>query len=252
MKNLLLLHHRYTPDDQVIWSVAIRRGWSTQRTDKHRVKEHTEGYDFVRYYGNTLHAAQLPATDLPFNFSEIDYSVLAKVPHLTRRRIDYIHYKNLTQPLKQTAFIKPARDKWFEAKVYKEGDVIPGSPLADDDIYVSEITKFTDEVRCFVLNGEIHTCSLYRIGNQVWDTTGLPSDAINFESRVKDTPLPQYVKELCTQYSLPKGVVIDFGLQLDGTWALIEFNEAWACGLYYCDYHKCFDVIIESQTNKQT
>ena len=46
---------------------------------------------------------------------------------------------------------------------------------------------------------------------------------------------------------LPKGVVLDFGLMDNGMWSLIEFNEAWASGLYYCDPEKCFDVIVESQ-----
>lgn len=246
---LLLLHNRHTPDDSDIWRVAVRAGWHTQRTNALQVADHIKGYDHVRYYGNTLHAAQLPAAALPFKFSEIDYSLLAKLGHFTHRQIDYIRFETLGQPLKQDAFIKPARDKWFEAKVYKEGETITGSPIDGDEIYVSEIVKFVDEVRCFVLNGEVLTSSLYRINNQVWDITGLPPDLINFDKQIKDTPIQQHVKDIWTVCKgLPNGVVIDFGRQPDGKWSLIEFNEAWASGLYYCTPELCFEVIQASQS----
>ncbi len=45
---------------------------------------------------------------------------------------------------------------------------------------------------------------------------------------------------------LPIGLVIDFWQLENGDWALIEFNEAWCSGLYWCDPNKCLDVIINS------
>jgi hypothetical protein len=248
VNKLLLLHNRYTPDDADIWRVAVRAGWHTQRTNALQVADHVKGYDMVRYYGNTLHASQLPSEALPFKFTDIDYSYLARLTQFTRRPIDYIRFETLGQPLKQDAFIKPARDKWFEARVYKAGETITGSPMGGDEIYVSGIVKFVDEVRCFVLDGEIQTSSLYRINGQVWDLTGLPPDMINFDKQLPNTPLSEYVREICKIHTLPKGVVIDFGRLPNGDWVLIEFNEAWASGLYYCDPHKCLNVIIESQT----
>lgn len=246
MKKLLLLHNRHTPDDSDIWRVAVRAGWSTQRTNRLQVEEHLKGYDFVRYYGNTLHAAQLPDV-LPFKFKEIDYSYLAVLTEFTKRKIWYTKFSRLEQPLRNEEFIKPARDKWFEARVYKAGETISGVPDANDDIYISEVVKYIDEVRCFVLDGVIQTSSLYRINGQVWDITGLPPDLINFDKQLKGTPLQEYVSSIYNSIDLPSGVVIDFGRLPDGSWSLIEFNEAWASGLYYCDPEKCFDVIINSQ-----
>ena len=248
MKNLLLLHNRFTADDSDIWRVAIRRGWTTERTNMFQIKKHMEGYDNVRYYGNTLHAAQIE-DQLPFELSPIDYSWLAKLKLYTKRNIEYIQYKDLIQPIQKEQFIKPARDKWFECKVFQIGETISGSPLADDMIYTSELVKFTDEVRCFVLDGEILTSSLYRIKTFPYDQSNENPEDINFDKRIKDTPIPQMVKMICSKVGngLPRGVVIDFGYTENKKWSLIEFNEAWACGLYYCDPEKCFDVIIESQ-----
>ena len=212
----------------------------------HHVKEHIKGRTVVRYYGNTLHAQQI-SSFLPFEFTEIHPRFLAELTEYTKRKIELITYANLGQPLKQTAFIKPVSDKWFEARVYKEGENISGTPDDADKIYVSEIVKFVNEVRCFVLGTEILTASLYRINGQVWDSTDLPPDKINFDDRINDTPIPQYVKEICTKCRLPKGVVIDFGQLENGEWGLIEFNEAYGSGLYYCDPRPAFDVIINSQ-----
>lgn len=249
IKPLLLLHKRHTPDDSAIWKEAIRRGWNTERTDELHVKEHIEGRHLVRYYGNTLHAQRI-SEYLPFSFTEIHPKFLAELTDYTKRKIELITYANLGQPLKQTAFIKPVGDKWFEARVYKEGEVISGTPADTDKIYVSEIVKFVNEVRCFVLDDEILTSSLYRINGQVWDLTGLPPDEINFDNRINSTPIPQYVKEICAKCRLPRGIVIDFGQLENGEWILIEFNEAYGSGLYYCAPDKAFDAIINSQEHK--
>ncbi len=248
MKKLLLLHERHTPDDSDIWRVAIRSGWNTERTNMYKVKDHIEGYDYVRYYGNTLHARfLLSANKLPFTFSPIDYSILPGLGEFTKRHIAYYNFSRLVQPIQTTMFIKPARDKWFEAKVYKPGDVIVGAPEDGDEIYYSEVVKFLDEVRCYVLDGEILTSSYYRMDTQVWDATGLPPDMINFDKKLADSPLPAMVREIYARGGLPRGVVIDFGRTENGEWSLVEFNEAWASGLYYCDPYKCLEVIEASQ-----
>jgi hypothetical protein len=243
---LLLLHKRHTPDDAAIWREAIRRGWNTVRTDLLHVEEDIKDRDVVRYYGNTLHAHQISAK-LPFWFSVIFPKRLTELGEYTKRKIELISFENLGQPLKQTAFIKPVNDKWFEARVYKEGEVITGAPIGSDQIYVSEIVKFVDEVRCFVLGDKILTASLYRINGQVWDITGLPPDEINFDDRIDSTPIPEYVKAIRNKCHLPYGIVMDFGRLENGEWSLIEFNEAYASGLYYCAPDKAFDAIINSQ-----
>lgn len=249
MKKLLLLHERFTPDDCDLWRAAIRRGWATERTNKYKVSSHIEGYNTIRYYGNTLHV-EFIKDQLPITFTPIDYSTLANLRPYTKRFITYVTFNRLIQPIENKLFIKPAREKWFEAKVYNPGDVINGTPLAGDEIYISDAVKFIDEVRCFVLDGEVLTSSLYRINSVVWDQAEERPEKINFDERIRDTDIPRMVKEICTLFKFPRGIVIDFGLLENGEWALIEFNEAWASGLYYCKYEKCFDVVIASQEDK--
>lgn len=242
----MLLHNRFTANDNDIWAVAVKRGYNTYRTNPLQVKEHIEGYDFIRYYGNTLHKQQIEHL-IPIKFHEVDYSILSKLNHYTKRNIQYIDYKDLAQPIERKCFIKPARDKWFECRVFEKGETIFGSPLPNDKIYVSDVVNFTDEVRCFVLNGEVLTSSLYRINKVAYDIADLDFEKINFDLKINDTPIPRYVKEICGKFNINYGIVMDFGLLDNGEWAFIEFNEAWASGLYCCDYEKCFDVIVSSQ-----
>ena len=204
MKKLMLLHNRHTPDDQDIWKVAINRGWSTARVNQHDVKEAMEGYDYVRYYGNTLHGAQIES-QLPIRFLEIDYEILEKLdPLYVGRNIEYLKFKDVKQPIERDCFIKPARDKFFEAKVYRKGDVIQGAPQGDDQTYVSDIVSFADEVRCFVLNGKVLTSSLYRIGKISYQEIDMPPEHINFDKQINDTLIPKMVRAKCDDHPMPK------------------------------------------------
>lgn len=245
MKNLMLLHNRHTPDDSDIWRVAVRRGWATKRTSEPYVRSDMEGYDFIRYYGNTLHGAMIEP-HLPFRFSPINPKHLANLRGYTKRWIKLVKFSDIIQPIVADMFIKPARDKWFEAKVWLKGETITGAPQADDLCYVSDIVPFLDEVRCFVLDGQVQTSSLYRINTVSYQEVDEP-EASNFDERMTDTPICGYARAIATTTDLPSGVVMDFGRTSDGQWSLIEFNEAWASGLYFCHPEKCFDVICASQ-----
>ena len=248
MKKLLLLHNRHTPDDSDIWRVAIRRGWATYRTNEFEVKDHMKGYDFIRYYGNTLHAVQIK-NQLPFHFTPIRPNILSDAFSWTKRDIQLKRFKDIIQPITYDCFIKPVSEKWFEARAYKKGEIIPGAANDNDLCYVSDIEEFIDEVRCFCLYGQIMTSSLYRINKISYQEVESPESS-NFDGHLDNTPLRGYTADLEGFFDLPPGVVMDFGRTKDNIWKLIEFNEAWASGLYFCDPEKCLDVIIESQQNK--
>lgn len=256
LKKLLLLDNRHSADSFDIQRVARKRGWETRRTNMYQVNEHCVGYDFVRYYGNTLHAAQIKK-GVPFEFRRIP--AFLDSPSLlpyTKRKIKTLWYYQLKQPIEEDCFIKPVFDKWFEAKIYRKGEsIIDDHVHINDLIYASEITALTHEVRCFCLDGELLTSSYYRINSIPWDATNEAPENINFDNKLKDTPLRKYVKEIYQNYPhLPRGAVLDFALTDKGDWIFVEANEAWASGLYYCDYDKCFDSIIQSVTdfnNKQ-
>lgn len=251
MKNLMLLHNRHTPDDCDIWRVAMKRGWNTVRTSAVEIylKENIKGYNFIRYYGNTLHAEMIKE-HLPFTFTPINPWYLANLAEYTKRNISLVKFDDIKQPIQKECFIKPCGAKWFEAKVFHEGEFISGAPDASDDCYISDVVDYIDEVRCFVLDGEVLTSSLYRIDKQSYQEVENPEDS-NLDDRIRDTPLEQYAQEIFEKCKgLPRAIVMDFGRLKNGTWNLIEFNEAWASGLYYCDPERCFEVIVESQIDR--
>ncbi len=206
----------------------------------------------VRYYGNGLHALQLRG-QLPISFHEIDPRLLAELP-FTRRSVTLQKFAALALPLSAPAFVKPVSEKWFTARVYSAGETLPVGPLPDDLVYVQTPVTFSDEVRCFIRGNEILTASLYRISRVAWDTCGLTPEEINFEDRIQGTDIPEQVRRIreIANKRLPEGVVMDFGKLPSGEWALIEFNEAWASGLYYCDPARALDVIVASQTSAET
>jgi hypothetical protein len=244
MKKLLLLDNRHTPDTSDMWRTAIRLGWATQRTNQLQVKSHIEGYDYIRYYGNTLHWAQIK-DQLPIKDQSLNLSLhLPELFPYTKRKIETMTFGELKQPVEKDCFIKPAHEKWFEARVYRKGHTVWGEPRPEDPIYISEIVSFVDEVRCFVLNGEILTASYYRINSIPWDQTKEHAENVNFDHKLKDSPLPQMAREIVKLIpNCPKGVVLDFGLLPNGEWAFVEPNECWASGLYYTDYSKALEVV---------
>lgn len=238
MKNHLILHIRADCNTNDIWRAAIQNNWSTQRVDMYGQIDIPKDALKVRYYGNTLHG-QIVQPKLSIKFHPIDLEVLTKTP-LTKRRVELIRAEELDF-VREVSFIKPAQNKWFPAKIYEFGELPKrgqgGATLANDLIYVQEPVDMINEVRCFCLNGKIHTASYYRIGHEYCP---LGIDEVD-----RPEVLYKMVEELAPFY--PPGVVLDFAYTSKKEWCFIEPNEAWASGLYGCDPKKCLEVIEESQ-----
>ena len=246
-KPLLLLHERYTVEDGDIWRSAIKQGWTTERVNRYNITERIKGFEFIRYYGNTLHKAQLGDL-LPIKFDHIEPNILPSLTWATRREMNMIKFNELDlAALNRPMFIKPARDKWFEARIYQPSETIVGGAVAGDEIYVSDVVEFLDEVRCFVVKGQVLTSSYYRINKVIWWDTGIDESEINLDARLKDTPIPDMANRIYQQCPSLSAVVMDFARLADGSWSLIEFNEPWASGLYLCNPDKCFQCVVASQ-----
>ena len=218
MKKLLLLHHRADCNTNDMWRAAVRSGWATERVDMAGRFNTPADTSTIRYYGNTLHAA-IVADKLPVKFLPLDLTVLARTPH-AKRGIDLIHAGELTESA-APRFIKPAENKWFPANVYQPGDsparAQGGAGLPSDLIYVQEPVDMINELRCFVLDGQIHTASYYRIGREYCPAgTDECDNPAEVEAMVADLA-PHY----------PRGVVLDFAYTAKGDWCFIEPNEAW-------------------------
>lgn len=248
--NLLLLHERFTPEDQCMWKEGIKRGWAVERINQFNILDriNSQKWEKIRYYGNLLHLDQIK-DKLPIKFEYIDPTWLPQMGEFTKRKIDLLEYKDLPQPIDEKQFIKPVNIKWFEAKVYEKNERVDGTPVFNDLIYVSEVVEFRDEIRCFVIDGKIHTCSYYRLDKKPWDLSEMEPDKLNGDSFIHLTIIPYMVEQIYKKWKMPRTIVADFGLCYDGEWKLVEFNEPHASGLYWCNWSKCFDVIIEGQIN---
>lgn len=241
VNKLLLIHQQYRPDDQVIWRVAIRNGWKTYRVSKERQYDvDAPTGDIIRYYGNMLDEPKMLSYGI--RPKRIPDGYLEKIPEcLTRRKIYHTTFGELDDILKEDLFVKCTNIKWFPAQVYKKGETIIGCTKNTDTIYVQEPVKFTQEYRCFCLDGKILTASQYKaqgidngnIDNNDW-----------FHGR-----LSTFVETIHYMNILPNAVVMDFGFIEGRGLAFIEANEAWAAGLYDSNPEEAFKVIIESQTN---
>ena len=67
-------------------------------------------------------------------------------------------------------------------------------------------------------------------------------------SETEQENLFEFFEIFIQKYSstLPKAVVLDFGIIKGKGWALIEANPAWCSGLYACDAEKALEVIVKS------
>lgn len=213
----------------------MRAGWTAYRVHDFIQPDEIGGAERLRYYGNTLHASRI--TDkIPLKFLPIDLTVLAKTCH-THRRVELVEMGKLIHS--EQRFIKPAQEKWFPAKVYEVGEFPPENcgGLMTDLIYAQTPVKMVNELRCFCLDGKVHTASYYRIGQEYCP---LGIDEVD-----RPAVIDEMVAALAPSY--PRGVVLDFAYLDRGDWCFIEPNEAWASGLYGCDPTKCLDVIEASQ-----
>lgn len=240
MKKRLLLHYRADCNTNDIWRAAIQSGWSTDRIHDVIPGVALVGVDRVRYYGNTLHASRI-ADQLPFRFLPLDLTILSTT-YLTKRDVLLMKLSELPSYRDRPYFIKPAQEKWFPARVYGPDEEITGGEdgktgsLPDDLVYVQQPVVFINEVRCFCLDGKVHTASYYRVSGQ-YHCSNLD------EERPK--VIDDMVAELAPHY--PRGVVLDFGYMDNGEWAFCEPNEAFASGVYSCSPTSCLDVIEASQ-----
>jgi hypothetical protein len=134
------------------------------------------------------------------------------------------------------AFVKPADDKAFPPRVYRDGAELAETSAAypaDLAVYISTPVRFTVEYRCFLLEGAVETASIYlREGEVAEGVDGdWPCDPTELEAATA------FASDAARAMSggIPPAVVLDVGKIDGGAFAVVEANPCWGSGLCACD-----------------
>lgn len=237
----LILPPRYTPDSIAMWRAALRAGWDVERLAGWQAPEHLRDMDPV-LYGEPLFAAAV-ADALGLALLEPDPGWLPALPSAYRGRAVDLTTLGEARAAVMPAFIKPAADKSFPARVYPTGADLPKEENLPSDqlVLIATPVHWTVEFRFFVLDGTIATGSVYiREGGLAEAEDGSwPADpeqhaaALGFAETVIADPAA----------AVPTAVVLDVGHIHGHGWAVVEANSAWGSGLCGCDPAKVLPVL---------
>ncbi|MEN9361846.1 MAG: hypothetical protein RL095_3381 [Verrucomicrobiota bacterium] len=136
------------------------------------------------------------------------------------------------------AFIKPPNDKSFQAQVYS-AETLPSDFPDLSPVLLSEIVSWQVEFRCFLLDRQLKSLSVYL-------RDGLMQAPLDFpHSPDEEREIRDFINQLAhdERVPLPRAIVLDVGRITDKGWAVIEANAAWGAGLYGCDPVETLSVI---------
>jgi hypothetical protein len=241
----LTLPPRYTPDSIALFGAAVEAGWYVERLQSWRAPHHLQDESDIALYGEPLFGATV-AEQLALILLEPTFGWLAEIPREYRLRNVMFTTLADARNYRGQAFIKPADDKCFPAKVYADGSLIPASDLqpSQTPVLISEPVNWGTEFRCFVLDGEIATCSPYsRNGKLIQaDDGSWPATSSEIENALA------FCRGLISNVrnSLPPSVVVDVGEIIGRGWAVVEANPSWASGIYGCDPSEVLRVIARA------
>ncbi|MBX7218468.1 MAG: ATP-grasp domain-containing protein [Blastocatellia bacterium] len=229
----LILSPRYTPDSIALAGAAVEAGWNVERFLSWRVPQHFSGVEPV-LYGESLFVAAI-AEQLSLTLVAPPLDWLARLPvELCKRKVEF---STLGQAKAGCfpAFVKPADEKCFPARVYETGEHLAVAALVEDEtpVLVAEPVEWDIEFRCFVCHGEVMTLSPYsRHGVLLQTETGeWPASETEWQSAGEFARLVLGQ----TESPLPVAAVLDVGFLPERGWAVVEANPAWGSGIYGCD-----------------
>jgi ATP-grasp domain, R2K clade family 2 len=155
----LILTPRYTEDAQALWRSAIAKGWQVERLTNWRVSVELLSVEEPVLY---LEALMAPTIAAQFGLKLLEPAAdwLPNLAEKYRQRSIYLTNLGDAQQLTHPAFIKPPNDKSFPAKVYHPGELSIDYP-DDTEVLVAEIVTWEREYRCYILDRQLKTCSIY-------------------------------------------------------------------------------------------
>jgi hypothetical protein len=242
----LLLSARQTDDARLLWRACIALGWEIVRVHGWRVP--SIGAKKGAVYGEPLFAHHVAQT-LGLKLQEPPVDWLPKLPSKWRGRDVRLLTLADARKLSTRAFIKPADEKCFDAKIYSSGSELPAvGPLPEDlPVLVQEVVEWKIEFRCFVSNRKVVTLSPYwrdgrlaKAENGTWPVTQMELNAAQefCEVALADASI-----------EVPEIAVVDVGIINNHGWAVVESNAAYASGMYGCDPEKVLPLLLRACGN---
>lgn len=145
--------------------------------------------------------------------------------------------------MSEGCFIKSAITKHLPGKIWLADELRDAAQKHHPEllVLVAEPVKFLVEYRCFVAQRQIAAISLYRRYEQVFDDT-----ANNMNETAQEVAAAHEFAESVIRspdVDCPPAFVLDVGIVEGRDWAVVEANECWASGIYYCDPQKVLDVL---------
>lgn len=236
----LILSPRFTDDSVLMRGAAVRAGWRVLRLSGWRIPPDMVAGPAV-IYGEVLFAEAV-AGQLGLALLDVAEDWLPGLPPRFLRRELRVSTLAAARAHPGPVFVKPADGrKGFAGQLYRAGAGLPSDDACPDDtpVYMAEPVTWQVEVRCFVLDGRVLTCSPYLRGGSYTD--GDWSLTIEERSAAKAC-----VEQLFAVAPAPPAVVIDVGFIEGRGWAVVEANSAFGAGVYGCDPERVLEVLARA------
>lgn len=135
-------------------------------------------------------------------------------------------------------FVKPPNDKSFPAAVCRGPD-LPREFPDEMPVLSAEVVEWAIEFRCFILDRQMRTFSVYLRDGVLQKENGYES------TEAEDAEVREFVGRMLAdpRVRLPRAVVLDVGVIHGRGWAAVELNSAWGAGIYGCDPVEVLEVI---------
>ncbi|MBC7820124.1 MAG: ATP-grasp domain-containing protein [Planctomycetaceae bacterium] len=234
----LILSARNNEDSQRLWRAAIRKGWAVERLHDWRVPEEMKSVPEPILYAEAL-LAPIHATHFGLSLLEPPNEWLPRLPQAYRQRKVILTTLEQARLGEFPSFVKPPNDKSFPPTVCQCPDDLPKEYAEDAPVLVAEVVRWEKEFRCFVLDRELRTFSVYLRNGKLQRDNEFESSAI------EDAEVSSFVGALLAdpRVELPRAIVIDVGMIEGRGWAVVELNAAWGSGTYGCDPDVVLDVL---------
>ena len=221
----LILSPRLSSDSRALWKECqTSEDWRAHKAYRHQVPG---GLVNPTVYGE-MQFCDIIASRSGLKLLEPPVGFLAHLskskPEWMHRKVTFMHHRDLIQ-VTERSFIKPANDKVFVAGVYELGKDVPHKYIDPTcPVLVSGVVDFEIEYRCYALDYEVQTLSCYQ-----WP------GMLHLENPDESAAALSFANEVLagSRDLLPSACVLDVGRFENGSWAVIEANQAYASGIYY-------------------